>query len=167
MTSETIGNRIAKYRKEKGMTQEALANQMGISSQAVSKWETDASCPDIGVLPQLCRILGITSDELLTGNSSQVKLVPPAERKSLEELTFRVKILSAQGDKVRVNLPMTLVKLAMEIGVDVVPNVGGDHAAKLKSIDMEKMVKMVEQGLVGKLVEIESAEGDTIEVVVE
>lgn len=57
--NETIGNRIARYRKAKNLTQEALANQMGVSSQAVSKWETDASCPDISALPQLCRILGI------------------------------------------------------------------------------------------------------------
>ena len=165
--NESIGSRIAKYRKEKGLTQEALANQMGVSSQAVSKWETDASCPDIAALPQLCKILGITTDELLTGNNSDVRLVSGAERKPMEELTFRVKILSAQGDKVRVNLPMSLVKIAMEIGVDVVPNVGGDNAQMLKSIDMEKVVKMVEQGLVGKLVEIESADGDIVEVVVE
>ena len=165
--NESIGSRIAKYRKGKGLTQEALANQMGVSSQAVSKWETDASCPDVTALPQLCRILGITTDELLTGNSNEVKFVTPEERKPMEELTFRVKILSAQGDKVRVNLPMSLVKIALEIGVDVVPNVGGDNAQMLKSIDMEKVVKMVEQGLVGKLVEIESADGDIVEVVVE
>lgn len=165
--NESIGSRIAKYRKGKGLTQEALANQMGVSAQAVSKWETDASCPDITALPQLCKILGITTDELLTGNSNEVKFVKPEERKPIEELTFRVKILSAQGDKVRVNLPMSLVKIALEIGVDVVPNVGGDNAQMLKSIDMEKVVKMVEQGLVGKLVEIESADGDIVEVVVE
>lgn len=165
--TETIGNRIAKYRKAKGLTQEALANLMGVSSQAVSKWETDASCPDISALPQLCKILGVSTDELLTGKTDDVKMVPPSERKSLDELTFRVKILSAQGDKVRVNLPMTLVKVAMEIGVDIVPNMSGGNAELFKSIDMEKVVKMVEQGLIGKLVEIESAEGDTVEVVVE
>ena len=165
--NETIGNRIAKYRKAKGLTQEALANLMGVSSQAVSKWETDASCPDITALPQLCKILGITTDELLTGNSNEVKIVTPAERKPMEELVLRVKVLSADGDKVRLNLPMSLVKIAMEIGVDVVPNVGGDNAQMINSIDMEKVVKMVEQGLVGKLVEIESADGDIVEVVVE
>ena len=165
--TETIGNRIAKYRKAKGLTQEALANLMGVSSQAVSKWETDASCPDISALPQLCKILGISTDELLTGKTDEVKIVPPSERKSLDELTFRVKILSAQGDKFRVNLPMTLVKVAMEIGVDIVPNMSGGNTELFKSIDMEKVVKMVEQGLIGKLVEIESAEGDTVEVVVE
>ena len=165
--NETIGNRIARYRKAKNLTQEALANQMGVSSQAVSKWETDASCPDISALPQLCKILGITTDELLTGKTEEVKLVPPAERKSLEELTLRIKVLSSDGDKTRVNVPMTLVKLALEIGVDVVPNVGGEHGDMMKSIDMEKVVKMVEQGLIGKLVEVESADGDIIEVVVE
>lgn len=165
--NESIGNRIAKYRKAKGLTQEGLASQMGVSSQAVSKWETDASCPDISALPQLCRILGITTDELLTGKTEEVKLVPLAERKSLEELTFRVKVLSSNGDKIRVNLPMTLVKLALEIGIDVVPNMGGEQADKLKSIDLEKVVQMVEQGLIGKLVEVESADGDIIDVVVE
>lgn len=165
--NETIGNRIARYRKAKNLTQEALANQMGVSSQAVSKWETDASCPDISALPQLCKILGITTDELLTGKSEEVKLVPAAERKTLEELTLRIKVLSSDGDKIRVNVPMTLVKLALEIGVDVVPNVGGEHGDMMKSIDMEKVVKMVEQGLIGKLVEVESADGDIIEVVVE
>ena len=165
--NETIGNRISKYRKAKGLTQEGLAAQMGVSSQAVSKWETDASCPDISALPQLCKILGITADELLTGKTEEVKLVPPSERKSLEELTLRVKVLSADGDKIRVNLPMTLVKIALEIGVDVVPNMGGEQEDMMKSIDMEKVVKMVEQGLIGKLVEMESADGDIIEVVVE
>ena len=165
--NETIGNRISKYRRAKGLTQEGLAAQMGVSSQAVSKWETDASCPDISALPQLCKILGITADELLTGKTEEVKLVPPSERKSLEELTLRVKVLSADGDKIRVNLPMTLVKIALEIGVDVVPNMGGEHGDVMKSIDMEKVVKMVEQGLIGKLVEMESADGDIIEVVVE
>lgn len=165
--NETIGNRITKYRKAKGLTQEGLSNLMGVSAQAVSKWETDASCPDIGTLPRLCKILGITTDELLTGNSNEVKMITPAERKPLEELVLRVKVLSTAGDRVRVNLPMSLVKLAMEIGVDVVPNVGGNNAQMLQSIDMEKVVKMVEQGLVGKLVEIESADGDIVEVVVE
>lgn len=164
---ETIGNRITKYRKGKGMTQEELAGRVGVYSQAVSKWENDASYPDISLLPQLCKELGITADELLTGKNDQVQMLPENKRKPLEELIFRVRINSADGDKIRVNFPMTLVKLCMEIGVDVVPNISGENADVLKSIDMKKLVEMVEKGLVGKLVEIESADGDTIEVVVE
>ncbi len=165
---ETIGNRITKYRKAKGMTQEELAGKLGVSSQAVSKWETDSSCPDISLLPQLCSVLGITTDELLTGKSDEVRLLPERERKSLDNLTLRIRVNSAQGDKVKVNLPMPLVKLAIEMGIDIVPQMQGkDIGNALKTIDLDKIVDMVERGLIGKFVEVESAEGDTIEVVVE
>lgn len=164
--NETIGNRIQKIRKEKGLTQEDLAEKLGVSAQAVSKWENDASCPDISLLPQLCRILGITTDALLSGKTETVTLVPAAQRKSLEELTMRIRVSSSEGDKVKVNLPMSLVKLGMEIGVVSIP--GTDGTGKLlKNIDLEKILAMVEQGLVGKLVEVESAEGDIVEIVVE
>ena len=80
--NETIGKRISKFRKAKGLTQEELASRLGVSSQAVSKWENDASCPDISLLPQLCQVLGITSDELLTGKSSEVKMVPRSKERA-------------------------------------------------------------------------------------
>ena len=164
---ETIGNRIQKFRKEKGLTQEELAAKLGLSSQAVSKWENDASCPDIGLLPRICQLLEVTADELLSGRTETVKVMPEEKRKPFEKLVMRVRVNSADGDKIKVNLPMPLVKMAMEIGVDVVPNMGGEHGQMLRSIDMEKVVKMVEHGLIGKLVEVESAQGDTVEVVVE
>lgn len=165
--NETIGSRISKFRKAKGMTQEELANIMGVSSQAVSKWENDASCPDISLLPQLCKTLGVSTDELLTGKKSEVKMIPAQERKSLDELTMRVNILSHEGDKVKVNLPMTLVKVCMEIGVEIAPGMIGESGEALKDIDLKKIVELVERGLIGKLVEIESADGDYVEVIVE
>lgn len=61
----TMGKRIADLRRQKGMTQEQLANQVGVTAQAVSKWENDLSCPDISVLPRLAEVLGVTTDELL------------------------------------------------------------------------------------------------------
>lgn len=60
-----IGDRIANLRKEKGMTQEQLAQELGISAPAVSKWETDASYPDITLLCPLARALGTNVDTLL------------------------------------------------------------------------------------------------------
>ena len=165
--NETIGNRIAKYRKNKSMTQEELASLLGVSSQAVSKWENDASCPDISLLPALSKALGITTDELLTGKNDAVKMLPSSDRKSLEELTMRVYVNSAEGDKVRVNLPMTLVKTCMEIGLEIAPGFAGEYGDALKGIDIAKIVKLVECGLIGKLVEVESAEGHKVEVVVE
>ena len=163
--NETIGNRIAKFRKAKGMTQEELANQLGVSSQAVSKWENDASCPDISLLPQLSRVLGVTTDELLTGKNDEVKLVPAEQRKPLEQLTMRIRVDSSDGDKVRVNLPMSLVKVGLEIGLDMSAGVGGMEG--LKNVDLSKVLEMVEHGLMGKLVEVQSADGDTVEIVVE
>ena len=165
--NETIGSRIAGARKAKGMTQEELANILGVSSQAVSKWENDASCPDISLLPRLAKELGLTTDELLTGKSNEVKMVPSSQRKSLDELTMRILVNSAEGDKVRVNLPMSMVKVCMEIGVGIIPNMNGDVAQIFQNVDMRKIVQLVECGMIGKLVEMESAEGDTVEIVVE
>ena len=165
--NETIGSRIAGARKAKGMTQEELANILGVSSQAVSKWENDASCPDISLLPRLAKELGLTTDELLTGKSNEVKMVPSSQRKSLDELTMRILVNSAEGDKVRVNLTMSMVKVCMEIGVGIIPNMNGVVAQIFQNVDMSKIVQLVECGMIGKLVEVESADGDTVEIVVE
>ncbi len=65
-----IGRRISRLRKEKDMTQPALADLMGVSFQAVSNWERGASMPDIGKLPELAQTLGVSVDELLGGGRS-------------------------------------------------------------------------------------------------
>lgn len=59
-----LGRKIAYYRKRKNITQDALAKQLGISNQAVSKWETDQSYPDVELLPKIADIFEITMDEL-------------------------------------------------------------------------------------------------------
>lgn len=164
--NETIGNRISRLRKEKGMSQEALAEKIGVSPQAVSKWENDQSCPDISLLPQLAKLLDVTVDELLTGTSNEVRMVPKGQRKSIEELTLRVRIHSADGDKVKVNLPMTLVKVGLEMGMEIEPN-NAKGMDSMKNLDLKQIMDLVEQGVLGKLVEIETADGDIVEVVVE
>ena len=73
---ETLGKRIVFHRKRLGLTQDALAELMGVTAQAVSKWENDQSCPDIGALPKLAEIFGISTDELL---GVERKEVHPAE----------------------------------------------------------------------------------------
>lgn len=62
---ETLGKRIAAGRKLLGITQDRLAEQLGVTAQAVSKWENDQSCPDITMLPKLAEIFGTTTDALL------------------------------------------------------------------------------------------------------
>lgn len=61
---ELLGNKIRMLRKNKGMTQEELAEVLLVSSQAVSKWETHVSIPDVELLPVIARYFGITMDEL-------------------------------------------------------------------------------------------------------
>ncbi len=72
---ETLGKRIVFHRKRLGLTQDALAELMGVTAQAVSKWENDQSCPDIGALPKLAEIFGISTDELLGSNGK--RFTPP------------------------------------------------------------------------------------------
>lgn len=161
----TIGSRIAQKRKALGLTQEDLAQQLGVSSQAVSKWENDVSCPDISLLPALAKILRCTTDALLSGKEDEVRMVPQTQRKNPEELVLRIKVLSVDGDKVRVNLPFALLKALSGTGVDIATQVSGIDV--LKGIDLQKILELVENGTVGKIVEIESAKGDTVEIVVE
>lgn len=61
----TIGEKIALRRRTAGLSQEALAAQLGVSRQAVSRWETDESLPDTEKISQLCRIFGVSADDLL------------------------------------------------------------------------------------------------------
>ena len=61
----TIGKRIATLRKNQGWTQEQLGEKVGVSAQAVSKWENDQACPDITIIPLLAELFGVSTDELL------------------------------------------------------------------------------------------------------
>ena len=62
---KTLGTRIAELRKQHGMTQLELAEKMGVTDKAVSKWERDLSCPDINSLPNLAEVLGVSVEELM------------------------------------------------------------------------------------------------------
>ncbi len=67
MNQEKIGKFISECRKEKNLTQLQLAEKLNITNRAVSKWETGKSCPDASIMMELCGILGITVNDLLSG----------------------------------------------------------------------------------------------------
>ena len=163
---ETLGKRIATLRKQKDLRQDDIAQLLDVSPQAVSKWENDQTCPDIGLLPKLAKILGVTTDELLSGKQElqEVKLVPPEERKDIQDMLLRIMVDSADGDKVRVNLPMALVQVAMDMGMEM-PQLSGKET--LKNIDLNQVMELVRQGAVGNLVEVESSDGDIVRIFVE
>ena len=163
---ETLGKRISTLRKQKDLRQDDIAQLLDVSPQAVSKWENDQTCPDIGLLPKLAKILGVTTDELLSGKQElqEVKLVPLEERKDIQDMLLRIMVDSADGDKVRVNLPMALVQVAMDMGMEM-PQLSGKET--LKNIDLNQILELVRQGAVGNLVEVESSDGDIVRIFVE
>lgn len=164
---KTIGNRISEYRKEKNLKQEQLAEMLNVTPQAVSKWENDLTCPDISLLPGLAKILGVSVDELLTGKKEEAKvvsIVPEEKRKDMSELMLRIVVESVDGDKVRVNLPMQLIEAAINLGIEM-PEVSGNNS--LKNIDFKKIFELVKKGAVGNLIEVESADGDIVNIFVE
>ena len=163
----TIGKRIAALRREKNLKQDDLAQMLEVSPQAVSKWENDQTCPDISLLPKLAKILEVSVDELLSGKQELqpvVTLVPEDQRKDIKDMMLRIVVDSADGDKVRVNLPMALVQLAMEMGMEM-PQVSGNDA--LKGIDWALVMDLVRHGAMGNLLEVESADGDIVRIFVE
>lgn len=102
MNNTSLGDRIKYHRKRLGMTQEQLAQHMGVSTQAVSKWENNLSCPDISVLPELAALFGISVDELLgrasSTTASPVKEAEPiTEEEAEENVKFNWKSESKKG----------------------------------------------------------------------
>lgn len=86
----TLGERLVKLRKEKGLSQEEVAEKLNVSRQSVSKWELDQSLPDFDKIIPLCELYDIETDELLKGSSS----------KKTEEEIYNEKSL-LKGDYVR------------------------------------------------------------------
>lgn len=81
-----IGNRIKQLRKERGLTQEHLAELMGLSFQAISKWENNISLPDITLIPKLADIFGVTTDDLFAYDLTQ-------RQKEIEDYVNRAYLL--------------------------------------------------------------------------
>ena len=115
-----MGARISAHRKNKGLTQEALANTLGVSNQAVSKWESDVCCPDIALLPQLVDALEMTLDELFGRESKAViandQILPVAAELPWED-DDSIHAVLFQGHRLTLSpartLPMTLPEQVM------------------------------------------------------
>ena len=110
-----IGKFIASCRKEQGMTQAVLAEQLGISDRAVSKWETGKSIPDSGIMLELCELLKINVNELLSGE----RIMAEAYDKRAEEnlLAMRREVEEKNRQMLRteywIGAPATIAGLVM------------------------------------------------------
>jgi transcriptional regulator with XRE-family HTH domain len=160
---ESFGEKFTRLRKAKGLTQEDIASSLNVTSQAVSKWENDISFPDITLLVQISEIFGVSVDDLL-GKESIISMVSAEARKDISKMILRIFVNSHEGDKVKVNLPMALIKVALDSKI-AIPQIKSNGA--LKDIDFNQILELVEQGVIGKLVEVESSDGDIVEIYVE
>lgn len=84
MNQNYLGQKILECRQNKGLTQEALAGKIGVTSQALSKWERGQSLPDISLLADLCRILGCSADFLL--GMDTVKITENSDESAQNEI---------------------------------------------------------------------------------
>lgn len=163
--SMSLGKKISELRKQRGLTQDELSEQLGVSAQAVSKWENDISCPDIMLLPQLAQILNVSVDELLSNEPpKETFLVPVEKRKNSDDLVLKIIVNSAGGDKVKINIPLSLAKAFSNMGMNISQISNNDS---LKNVDLEKIFMLLDNGVLGKLLEVESSDGDIVEIVVE
>lgn len=159
----TLGNRIAQFRRQKGLRQDDVAEALGVSPQAVSKWENDLTCPDITLLPDLAGLFGVSVDELLSGKPAPVAVMVTEEKKDIKDILLRIVVDTDEGDKVRVNLPMALVQYALEMNMELQMFSGSDA---LKNIDLRQVLELVQHGVMGNLVEVE-ADGAVVRIFVE
>lgn len=163
----TLGRRIQALRKEQALTQDALAEKMSITPQAVSKWENDLSCPDIMSLPQLAKVLHVSVDTLLTGESATA--LPAAPAKKPEELIVRLAFHAEDGTRLGFNLPFTVFRLGTMydlISFTVQTNAGERDAEQiartLAGVDFKHIVRLIESGVTGTLVDINLGDRLTI-----
>lgn len=101
-SSETLGRRIARLRLAKTATQERLAKELNVSPQAVSKWENDINYPDISLLPDLARFLGVSVDELLSGASASAQESPAAQESAVVQESAAEVISVADDEPVEI-----------------------------------------------------------------
>lgn len=129
-SSETLGRRIARLRLAKTATQERLAKELNVSPQAVSKWENDINYPDISLLPDLARFLGVSVDELLSGANASAQESVSAQKSAAE-------VVSVDSDK-----PAEIVEEpAEQENEDVATQSSGFSFGKLFGKSMVKVEK--------------------------
>ena len=135
---DTIGKRISEYRKKKNLKQDELAEMLGVSPQAVSKWENDISCPDISLLSALSNNLGVSVDEIITGK----RYYP--DTCCIEELDSKTFTLLFESDGVecsKMNIPMFRVRKAVEKGLD--PIILADCKQAFNYVDFAAVINLV------------------------
>ena len=104
-----IGRFIQEKRKEKKLTQSEVAEKLNITDRAISKWENGVCLPDAGTMPELCEILGISINDLFSGEKVDMK----ENEKKLEENLLEMTKIKEQKDKMLLRLEIVLEVIVM------------------------------------------------------
>ncbi|MGN0820103.1 MAG: helix-turn-helix domain-containing protein [Christensenellaceae bacterium] len=109
------GKFIAQCRKEKGLTQRQLAERLGISDKAVSKWECGNGLPEVSLMMPLCNIFGISVNELLSGEKLEV-----SEYKTRAEVNLMELITEKQENKKKIIISCVVCALTIVSAVTLI-----------------------------------------------
>ncbi|MBQ4626403.1 MAG: helix-turn-helix transcriptional regulator [Clostridia bacterium] len=166
-----LGTNISEKRKSKGMTQEELAAKLGVSPQAVSKWENNLSCPDIALLPEIARLFGISVDELLgvapaaerekavSENTTETETEPDAASEepfcSDKKATKLVITREMNGKVTTIKFPIGIVRFGLNIG-GIFGGLTGDQANSVENA--------IRTGLAGEILSVDGENGEKITI---
>lgn len=181
---QSLGQKLSQLRKENGYTQDEIAARLGVTPQAVSKWENDQSCPDIMLLPTIARLYHVTVDDLFAqGNPANAAAAaqPTAEQTRpsfsspapkpvgnarTDNLFLKVFVDSVNGDDVKVQIPVPVIQALVHMGIQI-PELSNIAGLDLKQIDLNQIFALIDNGVCGELVRVETADGSKVRVVVE
>ena len=125
MNQLTTGKFILKKRKEKNLTQEQLAEKLGVSNKTISKWETGKCMPDYSVIKNLCEELEITIAELMDGEETEEKSVRTYDEEQIMDLLRRTQELEKQK-----NILFGVVLITMGIALQALSHTFGGSNVK-------------------------------------
>lgn len=122
MEKKTIGAFIAALRKANGMTQQELADRLGVSNKAVSRWERDENAPDLSLIPAIAEIFGVTCDELLKGERifhNAEEPTKPEPKVDKQRKTLINRNISTYRTQIYISIALSLVGLCSMLGISL------------------------------------------------
>ena len=124
MNQIKIGKFIASCRKEQGMTQANLAEKLGITDRAVSKWENGKSMPDSGIMLELCELLEINVNELLSGENIDMNNYEEKTEENLRQVLNRVEKILNENRVLKLAITILLIIIAMFVAFEFGEDIG-------------------------------------------
>lgn len=149
----TIGKFLSEKRKAQGLTQDQLAEKVGVSAQAVSKWENDLARPDADMLLVLAELYGTTVDSLLRGT-----VAPTVKEDTEDNIGKRVVSIKvdAEGTHVSVKIPASLIVNGNCKMGDLIPKSIADKMTEKITKRMAPIADFIKSGVLGTVTEVKN-----------